>query len=354
MTARELYVMPAGGGTPKCITALRRQIYGLCWTHDNREIVFSSLHGGDWSLWRVPAAGGSATPIPDTGGGTLPAISRTRPARLAFTQQFADSNIWRMRLPNGAPEQIVASTKHDEVPRFSHDGTKLLFITTRAGASQIWVAASDGSGQRLLCRFGGSPRWSPDDSRIAFENRGDLYVVHSEGGEPNRLTDSVWIESRPAWSPDGRWLYFRSNRSGSEQIWRMPAEGGEAVQLTRGGAWEALASPDGKALYFIRDRTRPGLWSIPVEGGKETAELNPVWISNWTLTPEGIYFVDFNGEPALKFRRFGSPTIRTLGAVPKLSWDFMPNVTVTSDGRWFAWSQYDRHGADLMLIENFR
>lgn len=72
----------------------------------------------------------------------------------------------------------------------------------------------------------------------------------------------------PSWSSDGKRIYFKSDRSGSDQIWSIPAAGGSAAQITRAGACEALALPNGKLLYYTKRRW-DAIWSVPAEGGRE-------------------------------------------------------------------------------------
>jgi len=58
------------------------------------------------------------------------------------------------------------------------------------------------------------------------------YSVISREGSPKRLTTTTARDSEPVWAPDGKSIYFLSTRSGSSQVWRMPLEGGEALQVT--------------------------------------------------------------------------------------------------------------------------
>ena len=67
------------------------------------------------------------------------------------------------------------------------------------------------------------------------EGRTDLYTVAPTGGSPRRLTSHPADEALASFSPDGRWLYFASDRRDGWQIWRMPAAGGEATRVTRDG-----------------------------------------------------------------------------------------------------------------------
>ena len=78
------------------------------------------------------------------------------------------------------------------------------------------------------------------------------------GGPIRRMTDDRGEDARPSWSPDGRWLYFISNRSGRSEIWRVPRDGGEATQVTRDGAANAKPSRDGQWLYYQGAATAQG------------------------------------------------------------------------------------------------
>ncbi len=81
-----------------------------------------------------------------------------------------------------------------------------------------------------------------------------LWIVPTDGSAPPRqLTNSTAKDSSPKWSPDGRWILFGSNRSGSSQLWLINPSGGEATQLTTisTDASTAIWSPDGKQIAFV-------------------------------------------------------------------------------------------------------
>jgi Tol biopolymer transport system component len=90
------------------------------------------------------------------------------------------------------------------------------------------------------------------------EKNFDIYAISVEGGEEKRLTVHPGYDDGPDYSPDGQWIYFNSDRSGSWDIWRIPAtgagEGDAHAQRVTSDEWEDWfphPSPDGKWLVFL-------------------------------------------------------------------------------------------------------
>jgi tricorn protease-like protein len=188
----------------------------------------------------------------------------------------------------------------------------------------------------------------------------DIWAVNAEGGELRRLTRDPAFESRAAWSGDGRWIYFRSNKSGSEQIWKMPAAGGDAVQITRNGGWEAFESPDERLLYYANYQSLPehGIWSVPVDGGSGKLIAEKAVPNFWGVADRGIYYLDFsaarNQSVPLMLFSVESQRAFQVAAIEKVEATSDPSFTISRDGRWVAWAQFDRFESNLMMIENFR
>jgi len=282
-----------------------------------------------------------------------------------------DSNIWRIPGPNssdkeGAPSRFIASTQLDQEPQFSPDGTKIVFNSARSGSLEIWVCDREGRNLELLTSFNGaqqgSPRWSPDGHWIAFDSNKagnwDVYVISADGGQPRRLTSGPSNNVRPSWARDGRWIYFGSNRSGDSQIWKQPVQGGTAVQVTKTkGGEEAFESLDGKFVYYAKLDVL-GIWKVPVAGGEETRVLDQGGRNNWALTGHGICFFDLSGSTGitLKFYNFATGKVTLLRELSKDTRIDMSStaLTVSPDGRWILYTQYDQSGSNLMLVENYR
>jgi hypothetical protein len=137
----------------------------------------------------------------------------------------------------------------------------------------------------------------------------------------------------------------------------MPASGGTAVQVTRKGGDLGVESPDGKFVYYAKYPEPPSLWKVPVDGGEETQVLESLANSGtFAVADEGIYFIPRSSPPtSIQFFSFGTGKIKQIATIEKPVSNGL-SVSAGPDGRsrWILYTQVDREGSDLMLVENFR
>ncbi len=239
------------------------------------------------------------------------------------------SRIWLVPTDDsGEPRPLTAGTKKDTSPRWSPDGTRIVFVSDRAEETpHLWLLDVRGGEARQLTHgkeAASDPVWSPDGTRIAYvchvggehapekdadektkrawENRvrvitrckykhdGDgfwdgghdhLFTIPAEGGARTQLTDGDWDDTEPAWSPDGAQIAFVSYREADRDavsrsdLWIVPAAGGAARKLTRsdGEASAPAFSPDGKTIaFFGHDEgsawaATTRVWTVAADGG---------------------------------------------------------------------------------------
>jgi Tol biopolymer transport system component len=182
--------------------------------------------------------------------------------------------------------------------------------------------------------------------------------MSADGGPARRLTTGPSSSVRPSWSRDGRWIYFGSDRGGDWQIWKESVQGGTPAQVTKSkGSREAFESYDGKFVFFAKLQTS-GIFKMPVEGGEETQVLQKGGLNFWAMTDQGICFFDLSNPrcPVLKFHNLASGKTTLLRQFPReTEIDYSGTaLSVSPDGRWILYTQFDQAGSDLMLVENFR
>jgi len=343
------------------------------WLPNSREVLF----GSRGALWRLGAYdGGAPAKVPFVGqDGMSPTVSRTSDGRqrLVYVRRFVDGNLWRVDVgPPGTearPVPAIASTRGDFMPSVSPDDRRIAFVSDRSGDSQIWVSDPDGGNAVQLTTMPfssspGFPQWSPDGKTIAFHGdphgRPDVIVVRAAGGEPRVLTANLPNGGYPRFSRDGRWIYF-AVVDGEARVWKMPADGGNAVQVTTGPAVASVESRDGRDLFYIERANRTSaLWRLPLAGGGPVKVLDGVLLSNFDVVDTGVYFIDqllgAGGAPAggtarLQFFEFATGRVRTI-AQDLGSVGF--GLSASPDGRTVYYPRTDASVEELMVVDNFR
>lgn len=358
----------AGSPAPlKRLTFDGRKVYGFDWSPRGTQLVYASNRTGVFALWKVSTDGGQ--PMPALGGdddARYPAASRTG-VDVAFVHALDDLNIWRIAVTGDSAARsetpLVASTRWDESPRYSPDGSHIAFMSTRSGPPEIWIADADGSHARPVTSFGGPlaqhPSWSPDGKHLALDARvdghADVYIVDVESGTTKRVTSDSSDHLRPSWSADGRIVYFSSNRDGGWQIWKVPFDGGDATRVTDGGGTTAVESADGKTLYFTK-RGASGLWQKPVSGGAErvaTQLLTENDWQSWALVGRNVYFLHWRQEQGI-LARFSLDSLR-VSTLARLDAGYVnAGLSISPDERWAVLVRVDKRGeSDLKVVRNF-
>lgn len=361
----DLYTVSLDTRTAQRLTYDKRGITGMDWKADGSGVVYTANRTHNNSLWEIPLTGESPQLVAATAGEhDLVAVTQSA-SHLAFSKWEYDSNIWQIATatPHSTPQRLLGSTRYEEAPHVSPDGTRIAFISERSGTSEVWMSNVDGSNPVRLTWFNGpyttSPRWSPDGTRIVFaataSGDADLYLVDVDGGVPHRITAATSLDAAPQWSPDGASIYFGSNRGGSWEIWNWTLATGETQQLTTQGGYAAQIDPAGAYLYYTK-RHIDGIWRTPLSGGMETQVLNQLNIDNWgnwAVSSTGIYYIAYeaHSNPTLYFHNLATghrQHLQTLDYMP-----MNPGLSLTPDEAWLLFTQVDKSESDIMLVTNF-
>jgi Tol biopolymer transport system component len=228
------------------------------------------------------------------------------------------------------------------------------------------VCDRDGSNPVQLSSFGGpatgSPHWSPDSRHIIFDSRAsghaDLYIVNVDGGQLRRFVTGTPNALAPSWSANGSWIYFATQQP--DAIWKVPAEGGTAVRLTKEGRYDPKVSADGTRVFYVVGehqgaRISEQIWSVPTAGGDERLETVMTTNASWAPVQGGIYFIEdaFSGSPGrLTFFDFSNRHVHKVAELQRGG--FPGDLGISPDGRTIFYSQLDKIVADIMLVEPFR
>jgi Tol biopolymer transport system component len=353
-------------GVPVQVSDEKCCVSDVAWTR-NGEILYVVWRDGAQSLMRTtPSASTSPHPVGFIGPIGRDIVVSPQGDRMAFSTSRIGSVISSLDLgaAPAKPARLISWSHWDLDPRFSPDGKKIAFVSGRSGPWNLWVCDADGSNPVEIASLGGrvgDPQWSPDGSEIAFDGsadgNSDVWVVPATGGRPRRVTHHPANDINPAWSRDGKWIYFSSSRAGREQIFKTPANPGpgareDTISLALNGGHVALESLDGRYVYFMRTMFHGSIWRMPAEGGEEVEITSPLEsVRSFELTGDGIWFQ--NVVPSgfeVAFYRFTTARVERRIKVP------VPaglGFTI-SRSRQLVFATTEVLNGDLWLVENFR
>ena len=233
----------------------------------------------------------------------------------------------------------------DRYPIWSPDGSRIVFDSTRKGPRDLYQGSSSRAGAEELLLASpqdkGANDWSADGRFLLYHSLGpqtndrDLWVLPMGGDrKPWVFLKTPFNERLGAFSPDGRWVAYLSNESGSSQIYVRPFAGPAASGASTnaaGGQWQVSTAGgifprwrrDGKELYYI--------------GPDGAMMAAPITVTGWTVTP---------GAPVVLF-----PT-RILGG--RVDIGLGRQYDVARDGRFLVNTVLDEASAPITVLQNWR
>ena len=373
----EIYLIPTAGGAARQMTSVKAGIWGHAWTANGDSLIVSCQRGSTiLGIWRFPRADPSRPERIQQGAGDLimPATAR-KANRIAWVSRVWDTNIYRASISGSEPPvKLIASTQRDQNPAVAADG-RIAFVSDRSGSREIWIADADGGNQIKLTDFGGPPidhlAWSPDGRRLAFDTRldGRAGVLTIECppearhcGKPQMLIPGV---SAPSWSADGTAIFYSSNATGSQQVWRHLMNGGSDTVVTRSGGYFSRETRDGKWLYFSKTGAET-IYRIPSASphGGTTADEPVIDPSiralpfGWDVGPTDVFFFEMPAKQkrwAVRAVSIASGRLRFISEWGDSYADADGMVlSLSRDGKWIYYPHLDSSGANVMIAESLR
>jgi len=209
---------------------------------------------------------------------------------------------------------------------WSPDDREVLWTgtTTVDADEQVFVAPADGSspprqvGDQTSFNWG--PNWSPDGSKISYVSGTDFYVMNRDGTDIRKVSQGTYEEHNSgAWKPDGSVLVFEAGRAGDHDLWLVGLDGKPEHVLARSFYMETAPafSPDGQWVAFLRfapdfQSTQPGV--VRVDGSGERMLPGAYGFSGVMWSPDGTRLLVGGSNPALVYEvdPFGSEKPRLL------------------------------------------
>ncbi len=302
-------------GTQLKVTDLAGEEVTPSLSPDGKILAYAGRASGNWDIYVQRVGGSNAvnltadSPVDDY----EPAFSPDG-ERIAFRSRRDGGGIFVM---GATGESVLRISDFGFRPAWSPDGERLVVQTAdftnptgRPALSELWlIEVKTGKKNRLFEGDAVQPAWSPDGSRIAYwaiplgGGQRDIWTISAQGGTPVPVLQDPPMDWAPTWSPDGKYLYFSSERGGIMNLWRIPIDQttgktlGAPEEVTR-GASTSLHSPvlsrDGRRISYVASVEFFALRrvSLDLARAKATLEARPltrgssaiVWPS---ISPDG-------------------------------------------------------------------
>ena len=257
----EIYVMNPDGSGQMRLTNNTAFDGDPAWSPDGTRIVFTSTRDGNEEIYVMNANGTGQTRLTNNSASMFN-LDRT-PAWspdgsqivFASNRDTGDFDIFTMNTDGSAQTNLTSGVLADfQDPDWSPDGTKIacsqaILQNGVRGPYGVLVMNADGTNQTRLTSDGNvdiTPRWSPDGAKFVFASSraGNLgtfqvFVMNANGSGQSRLTNNTGENSRPGWAPDGTKIVFQSTQRFSFDVYTINAGGGNEQQLTNTLAQEA-------------------------------------------------------------------------------------------------------------------
>ena len=240
---------------------------------ERRQLVWLDRAGKRLGTIGAPDDNSMASPRLDPSG------------RRVVIPRFVGNNrdVWVVDVARGSATKLTFDPAGDLTPIWSADGRFVIFESLRSGPPAIFETPASGGGEeRLVLRDAGLPLSASTDGRFLLYQRqdpktgSDVWVMPL-GSEPKPfpVLQTPFDERGGEFSPNGRWIVYESNETGSFEIYirSFPAAGGKLVVSTAGGT-QPRWRRDGKELYYVAPDTRLMAVSITASADEQTLEAS--------------------------------------------------------------------------------
>jgi eukaryotic-like serine/threonine-protein kinase len=219
--------------------------------------------------------------------------------RLAITRNIsaAAADIWVLDLNRGVPSRLTFDKAFDLTPVWSPDGRRIAFGSNRRGTFDPYVKLASATEEEELLvsdvEAGPPSDWSQDGRFILYArqrgpDRDDIWALPLEGGrKPFPVVETTFNEENGQFSPDGKWIAYQSDESGSVEIYVQPFPGpGPKIRISGAGGVQARWRSDGKELFYLGPDDR--LMAVPILLDRDNVDVGmpmPLFATNLRNNP---------------------------------------------------------------------
>lgn len=289
----ELYRMKADGSGVQRVLPERGESGEMSWSPDGSKVLFTAARGGkQLGVYVTHLVDGKTQLLTDDAHASNSPVWSPDGSTIAFVSSRDGSRrVYLMDADGQHQRRLTRSTTDDEIsPQFSPDGRQVAYVASNAQILAPRVAVADlRNGQsRLISSYDkraieAEPRWSPDGSQLLFllveGQTTHVLSMAPDGSGRKRLTptDSP-RNTQPQWSPDGRQILYQSisTDTGRLALHLMKADGSQSRKVygSANNVMEARWSSDGQRIFFIEQTATGGKVQSTDLAGQDVRKLS--------------------------------------------------------------------------------
>lgn len=208
--------------------------------------------------------------------------------------QSSHNQLWQLSLEDQVASKLIDDGRSYTTLSFSRDAG-VVALSESVPDFRLYIEQLGASSKTVAVPASPSVfNFTPGGKIVyaAAKGQTDLWVMNTDGSNQRQLTADPAYDFHAVPSPDEKYIFFVSTRSGDAQIWRIGTDGSDPRRITNEvGGFPVFVSPDGKTLYYLSalDRT---IWSVSVEGGNESLFLDQRTLFP-AFSPDGRYLAYF-------------------------------------------------------------
>jgi Tol biopolymer transport system component len=343
----------------------------LAWFSFRRDQVPSPPHWPDWSRAKATQLTKGAGPE------IFPVLEPDGKGFIYASHDAGNWDIYWQRVGGKAKDNLTKDSPADDTqPAYSPDGSYIAFRSERKPKG-IYVMEGTSENVRRVSDIGYNPSWSPAGTELVVSMDAftlpttrslipsALWVIEVATGAKRLLTEGDAVQ--PSWSPNGHRIAYWGLQPGGGQrdIWTIPAKGGPAVAVTNDSAfdWNPTWSPDGRYLYFASDRGGSmNFWRVPIDeqsgavkGPPETVTTPSVYSQHLSFSRDGrqLAYVQRSETQNLHRIAFDPASGKTSGTSEAIiqGTEYVTEPDISPNGEWIVYSSQGEKQEDIFLAK---
>jgi len=365
-----IFLVDIANNTSQQLTFGAGDIKGLVWQPNGKKIVYASANSGRREGYIVDITSKEITALNVPGFSYPSYIAYSN--SIAFHQWQVRSFLSQINLSDtsaSAPFPLLQSQFDYHSPDYNAISQQLTFISNESGHSEIWRASNQGKQHQQLTQLQSQlsfPRWSHDGSRIVFlaakeKSLGNnIYILDISTQRVNKLESNYHAHFRPNWSFDDSAIIVNVLKEHQSTLVKLPLSGEPAQVLLARDVLQAVQDAN-ENIWFTTNK-KDGLWLLDAQKSKQqsTPVIQPVLNKqqfsidyNWTVTPTGIYYQhDSKQQHSINYYDFASKKIDIKLKLPMRTLDRHSSMAYIAEHNQLVFTQTDFPQIDIKQLKH--